>query len=165
MVNLGMIGAMVLPNVGGWLGSLITIKNVPTWYEGLNKPEWRPPNKAFGPVWTALYTGMGYASYLVYRDGGGFDGVARGPLILFGSQLALNWAWTPIFFGFHKLGLSLAEIILLYGNVVACTIGFWNVNRTAGLIMLPYLGWLSIATALTYCIWRDNPGPKAVKSK
>jgi len=156
MVNWGMIGAMILPNIGGWAGAVITAKQVPTWYETLKKPEWRPPNRAFGPVWTCLYTSMGYASYLVYKNGGGFDGAARIPLILFGSQLALNWLWTPIFFGWHKLGLSLVEIIGLYGTVVACTASFWSVDKTAGMIMLPYLGWLSLATALTYCIWRDN---------
>jgi benzodiazapine receptor len=156
MVNYGMIGAMILPNVGGWLGGIITSKNIKPWYENLNKPSWRPPNWAFGPVWTCLYTGMGFASYLVYRDGGGFNGDARVPLALFGTQLALNWAWTPIFFYYHTLGWSLVEMLALYGSVLACSASFYKVNRTAGLIMIPYLIWLTLAAALNYTIWRDN---------
>ncbi|CAL8090736.1 unnamed protein product [Orchesella dallaii] len=159
-VNWGMIGAMVLPNIGGWAGAFITKPKIPTWYEHLKKPEWRPPNWAFGPVWTSLYTSMGYASYLVYQSGGGFEGPARLPLMLFGSQLALNWAWTPIFFGAKKLGLAMAEILLLQGNVIACAYAFSSVNRTAGLIMLPYIAWMSLACALNYRIWRDNGDSK-----
>jgi len=156
MVNYGMIGAMILPNVGGWAGGILTSKNIKPWYESLKKPSWRPPNWAFGPVWTSLYTSMGYASYLVYKDGGGFDGDAQLPLALFGTQLALNWAWTPIFFHYHKLGWSLVEIIALFGNVAACSASFYQINPTAGLIMIPYLIWLSLATALNYVVWRDN---------
>lgn len=96
-------GAVILPNLGGWAGGIITKNNIKSWYEGLKHPACRPPNYIFAPAWTALYSGMGYASYVIYKQGGGFDGPARFPLMLYGTQLLLNWAWTPIFFHYHEL--------------------------------------------------------------
>ncbi|KAG8538694.1 hypothetical protein GDO81_022199 [Engystomops pustulosus] len=98
------IGLTLLPHVGGILGGLITRKEVKTWYTTLVKPSWRPPNWMFAPVWTTLYTSMGYGSYLIYKELGGFTEDAVVPLGLYAGQLALNWAWTPIFFGAHKIG-------------------------------------------------------------
>ncbi|KAF4079216.1 hypothetical protein AMELA_G00190470 [Ameiurus melas] len=155
-----MLGLTVLPHVGGIYGGFITRKEVKTWYASLNKPSWRPPNSAFGVVWTALYTGMGYGSYLVYKELGGFTEDAVVPLGLYGLQLALNWAWTPIFFGAHKIKLALIELVVLTGTVAATMVSWYPVNRTATLLLTPYMAWLCLATSLNYCIWRDNPEPK-----
>jgi translocator protein len=97
------IGFCLFPNLGGFVGSFITTNSIPEWYEKLDLPDWRPPNWLFAPVWIYLYTTMGLASYFVWRDGDGFRGRARVPLILYLVQLAFNWAWTPVFFGQRNL--------------------------------------------------------------
>ncbi|BES96544.1 translocator [Nesidiocoris tenuis] len=152
---IGAIGASVLPNVGGWVGGLAVMGSYAGWYKNLKKPSWTPPRAAFGPVWTTLYTSMGYASYLVWRDGGGFEG-ALTPLAAYGTQLALNWAWTPIFFGCHSLKWGLVDITLLTVAAGTTAALFYQVNQTAGLLMVPYLGWLGIATSLNYWIYVNN---------
>ncbi|XP_066559115.1 translocator protein [Amia ocellicauda] len=150
------LGFSALPHLGGFVGWLYTRRAVPTWYETLKKPSWRPPNHAFPIVWTTLYTSMGYGSYLVWRELGGFTEEAKLPLGLYAAQLALNWAWTPIFFGAHKIKLALAELVLLTGTVGATLVTWYPVNRAAALLMVPYLLWLCLATSLNYCICRDN---------
>lgn len=99
--------AVVIPNIGGWAGSKITRDNLKPWYASLNKPKGNPPNYVFAPVWTSIYCGIGYASYLVFEDlvaaGNGFDRTAQVALALYANQMALNWAWTPIFFKYHSL--------------------------------------------------------------
>lgn len=157
---LPMLGMTTLPHLGGLYGGYITRKEVKTWYPTLQKPSWRPPNAAFPVAWTCLYTSMGYGSYLVWKELGGFTEDALVPLGLYGLQLALNWAWTPIFFGAHKLKYALMEIILLTGTVGATMVSWYPISRTATLLMAPYLAWLCLATSLNYCIWRDNPEKK-----
>ncbi|GFS75296.1 translocator protein [Nephila pilipes] len=153
-------GAIALPHLGGIAAAFITRKEVKTWYETLKRPAWRPPNWMFAPMWTSLYTGMGYASYLVWKEGGGFNGPAKIPLMIYGGNLVLNWIWTPIFFGAHKKGLALVEIISLWCTIGICTYSFYPISKTAAYIMLPYWAWVSLASALTYCIWRDNKDKK-----
>ncbi|CAF2679847.1 unnamed protein product [Rotaria sp. Silwood2] len=152
------IGLTFLPHLGGFLGGYITRKNIKDWYEHLDRPGWRPPNWAFGPVWTSLYTMMGYASYLIYRDGLG-DSRTRA-LALYGSQLALNWLWTPLFFGYHKMGLAFGEMLLLLANIGLCIGAFFPINRTASYLLVPYFGWVSMASALTYTVWQRNKDRK-----
>ena len=124
----------------------------PAWYRSLNRPRWSPPAWVFGPVWTFLYASMGVAAWLVWRRGGR----RRVPLALFGVQLALNAAWTPLFFGARAIGPALAEIVATWVAVLATTVAFARQRSLAGALLLPYLAWVSFATALTASIWRRN---------
>ena len=125
------------------------------WYGTLNKPTWNPPGWVFGPVWSALYTMMAVAAWLVWRQGGW--GRQRKPLLIFLAQLALNALWTPLFFGLHWMGVALAEIILLWLAIAWTLAEFWNVQRTAAWLIAPYLAWVSFAAVLNGTLWRLNP--------
>jgi translocator protein len=124
------------------------------WYASLKKPSWNPPGWLFGPVWTALYTMMAVAAWLVWQRGG--FATQRGPLTLFLVQLALNAAWTPLFFGLHRPGAAFAEIVLLWLAIVATIIAFRRASRPATLLLVPYLAWVSFAAALNLALWRLN---------
>ena len=124
------------------------------WYASLRKPAWNPPHWIFGPVWTALYTMMALAAWLVWRRGGLAS--QRMPLVLFLIQLALNAAWTPLFFGLHWIAFALGEIILLWVAIMATIRAFARVNRVATGLMLPYLAWVTFATVLNFELWRLN---------
>lgn len=102
--KLQLAAAFVLPHIGAFVNGRITRANLKTWYNQINKPKWNPPDYVFAPVWLTLYSGMGYASYLVYRNANmiSADRVQLA-LLLYGNQLILNWAWTPLFFKYHSL--------------------------------------------------------------
>uniref|UniRef100_A0A8C3EUW0 Translocator protein n=3 Tax=Corvus moneduloides TaxID=1196302 RepID=A0A8C3EUW0_CORMO len=154
------VGFTLLPHAGGLLGSSIIKREIPTWYETLQKPSWCPPNWVFAPVWGTLYTTMGYGSYLVWEELGGFNEKSVVPLGLYAGNLALNWAWTPIFFGAHKMGWGLVTLLLTTGTATATAASWYNINKTAAYLMVPYLAWLSLASALNYRIWKDNRNKK-----
>jgi translocator protein len=125
----------------------------PDYYAALRKPAWAPPPWLFGPVWTVLYAMIGVAAWLVARRGG--PGTRRA-LGLWGAQLALNAAWTPIFFGLRAPGAALAEIAVMWVAIAATTVAFFGRRTAAGALMLPYLAWVSFATLLNFAIWRLN---------
>jgi tryptophan-rich sensory protein len=126
------------------------------WYAALKKPAWNPPGWIFGPVWTALYTMMAVAAWLVWQRGGFVS--QRRPLTLFLAQLALNAAWTPLFFGLHFPGLAFAELMLLWAAIAATLASFRGVSRAASWLFAPYLAWVSFAAALNFALWRLNAG-------
>ncbi len=146
--------------LGGWLalcfvasatGGLVSTDD---WFAGLAKPSWNPPSWIFGPVWSLLYIQMAIAAWLVWRKGG-FKAQGR-PLGLFLVQWLLNALWTPLFFGMHRPGLAFAEICLLWVALLATVWAFWRVRRAAGVLLMPYLAWVSFAAVLNFTIWQLN---------
>lgn len=119
------------------------------------RPEWAPPSSVFGPVWTVLYALMGIAAWLVWRER--HTPGSRRALLLFGAQLVLNTLWSWLFFAWHLGAWSFAEILLLWALVAATLALFWRVRPLAGMLMLPYLAWLTFAAALCRTIWMMNP--------
>jgi tryptophan-rich sensory protein len=125
-----------------------------TWYEHLNKPAWRPPNWLFAPVWAGLYFTIAVAGWLVWSRAG-LDG-AKLPLVVYCVQLVLNAAWTPIFFGLHRPGLALLEILVLWLAISTTIFLFYPLHAGAAVLMVPYLAWVSFAAVLNMSIWRRN---------
>ena len=124
------------------------------WYARLQKPTWNPPNWIFGPVWSVLYTVMAVAVWLVWKRGG-FAG-QRTALLCFLMQLLFNALWSPLFFGLEQPGWAFAELSLLWLALLATVTAFWKARPLAGVMLLPYLDWVTFAGALNFTIWRLN---------
>ena len=136
--------------VSGWS----TQSSVRDWYLQIRKPSWTPPGWIFAPVWTYLYITMGVAAWLVWR--GREHPAATASLWLFGLQLLFNGLWSVVFFGLRQPGWGLVDISLLWIVLLAATVFFFRVSPTAGFLMVPYLLWVSFASALNFSIWRLN---------
>lgn len=135
-----------------WAAALSGIAFMPgEWYASLNKPAWNPPNWVFGPVWTTLYIMMGVSAWLVWRTGS-----ARRALAVFLIQLLLNALWTPVFFGLKQPGAAFAVIVAMWCAIAASIAVFWRHSRVAAALLLPYLAWVSFASALNFTLWRLN---------
>lgn len=152
--TLGLVGWLLLGFVAAAIGAVASVQAA-SFYQQLAQPSWAPPSSVFGPVWSALYALMGLAAWLVWREGGWRR--QRGVLALFVIQLALNALWSWLFFAWHRGGLAFADIVLLWLLIVATLIGFWRARPLAGALLLPYLCWVSFASALNFAVWRLNP--------
>jgi translocator protein len=136
------------------IGGAFTSAGMPDWYMSLEKPAFNPPSWVFGPAWTTLYIMMAVAAWLVWKRAG-FGG-ATTALTLYFVQLALNLAWSGIFFALRSPGWALAEIVLLWLAIAATTRLFFRHSTAAGWLMIPYLAWVSFAAVLNAAIWRLN---------
>ena len=175
--------AIAVPVIGGlasgfpssWLKLTPGFFGIPrntirTWYATLRKPPYNPPDWIFGPVWASLYATMGYSSHLIARIAIETLSeprylLARSALGIYTAHLVVNLLWTPLFFRWRHPTASLLDIGILGGLVVAMTWMFGEVDRTAGLLCLPYLAWLGFASYLNYSIVKLNPGNEVDKTK
>jgi len=152
---LGLTGFIVVCLGVSWIAAWATSTSVGWWYPTLVKPDYTPPDGAFGPVWVALYLLMALAGWRVWRKAG-LRGAGGTALTLFAVQLWLNLIWSVLFFGLQHIGLALADIVLLWFAIAATIVAFFRIDRFAAVLLLPYLAWVGFAALLNYQIWRLN---------
>lgn len=150
-VILGLIGFLAATFVAASTGAIF---KPGAWYEGLAKPSWNPPNWAFPIAWAALYVMMAVAAWLVWRVAG-FAGAGLA-LGLWFLQLALNAAWSWVFFGMKRMGWAMAELVALWLAVAATVLAFAPHSAVAAWLLVPYLLWVSFAGVLNLTLWRMN---------
>lgn len=147
------IVSVVLCEGVGLLGGLFTASSVSSWYPLLNKPSFNPPGWIFGPVWTTLYLLMGVSLFLAWQS------KKKGRVLaftVFGVQLGLNFLWSLLFFGLRCPGCAFLEIIVLWISIVLTMVLFFRISRTASLLFIPYLLWVSFASVLNYYLFVLN---------
>lgn len=149
-----LLGLVAICLAAAGVGGALTSLSVGDWYQTLTKPSWTPPDWVFGPVWTALYVMMAVSAWLIWRQGGWRP--AKVPLGLFALQLALNVAWSAIFFSLRSPALAFVEILALWLAIAATVISFWGRSTAAALLLVPYLAWTTFAALLNFAIWRLN---------
>lgn len=137
------------------IGALASV-NARSFYAELVQPAWAPPGWVFGPVWSALFLAMAVSAWLIWRIPA--ESKARSVALgLFVIQLVANALWSWLFFAWHLGGVAFAEVLLLW-LLIACTlVAFWRLKAVAGLLLLPYLAWVTFASVLNYTLWQLNP--------
>lgn len=145
---------LILTFAAAAIGAVASVESG-AFYSQLARPLWAPPAWLFSPAWTILYILMGISAWLVWRVGGFRPAYAA--LSLFIVQLAVNALWTWIFFVWKQGSLAFVEILVLWALILGTMIAFWRVRTLAGILLIPYLTWVTFASALTFTIWRLNP--------
>lgn len=151
---IGLIISLVIVFVVAAAGGAASVQAGSVYIE-LLRPTWAPPSWLFGPVWTFLYILIAIAAWRVWKRDG-WKG-ASGALSLYLGQLILNAAWTWLFFAWRLGTVALIEIIILWLAIIYTIVAFARHDRWASYLMVPYLLWVTFATALTYAMWRLNP--------
>jgi tryptophan-rich sensory protein len=150
-----LIVSILIPLIVGFASSLATLGSITTFFDVLNKPSWTPPAWAFAPIWTTLYILMGIALFLVWRAGFERRDV-KIAIFVFALQLILNFFWTIIFFGFKSLFGGLIEIVFLWIVILINIILFYRISKAAGILLVPYILWVTIASYLNYSVYILN---------
>lgn len=146
--------SFIFPFLAAFIGSSATTPSIPTWYASLNKPWWNPPNWLFAPVWTILYVSMAVAFYFVWTKSG--DKNIRPAVNVYLFQLILNALWSIFFFGQQNPAMGLLIIVILWFLILITILRFYDLNKTAGLILIPYILWVSFASVLNLSIFLLN---------
>jgi len=147
--------SIIICQAVGFIGSLFTTPNIPTWYATLKKPGIAPPNWLFAPVWTTLFVLMGISAYLVWRHGWN-NQVVRTALIVFIIQLILNILWSLVFFTLKSPLFGFIVIIILWLLILITLIYFYNISIPAGILLIPYILWVSFASVLNFMLYKLN---------
>jgi benzodiazapine receptor len=148
--------SIVACECAGGIGAIFTTAAIPTWYAALQKPSFTPPNWLFAPAWTTLYLLMGIAAFLIWRKGLGQKGV-KSALVIFLVQLVLNALWSVVFFGLKSPLYGMVVILALWVVILLTILRFFKLSTAAGALLLPYILWVSFASALNVSIWVLNP--------
>jgi len=151
-----LVVAIVACQCAGIIGSIFTTSAIPTWYATLQKPFFTPPNWLFAPAWITLYLLMAIAAFLIWRQGLGQKGV-KSALVIFLVQLVLNALWSIVFFGFQSPLYGMVVILALWVAILLTILRFFRLSAAAGALLLPYILWVSFASALNISIWLLNP--------
>ncbi|NYB51520.1 MAG: tryptophan-rich sensory protein [Methanobacteriaceae archaeon] len=146
-----LIASVLIVFLAGGLGSAVTFPQITTWYVNLAKPSWTPPNEWFGPIWSTLYILIGIALFLVWRQGLERRDV-KFAILIFAVQLALNVVWSLVFFGLESILGGFILILLLWIAILANIIAFYVISKPAGILLIPYIIWVSIASYLNYSV-------------
>jgi benzodiazapine receptor len=153
---LKLVASIIVCQIAGLLGSLVTTPAIPTWYETLNKPFFTPPKWIFGPVWTGLYILMGISLFMVWQKRADYPR-PKMALVFFFVQLILNALWSIAFFGLRSPLLGLIDIVLLWIAILLTIKSFFKILKMAALLLLPYILWVSFAVLLNSSLWILNP--------
>lgn len=141
-----LIASLLLPLGIGGLAGMFTSEAIPGWYASLNQPSFNPPNWVFGPVWTTLYIIMGISLFLIWKLPASKQ--RNQAILIFMIQLFLNFCWSFFFFYFKMIGVALVDILLLWITIIITLLRFYNLKPVAAYINIPYLLWVTFASAL-----------------